>query len=94
MFPPGTIGPMTGCPGWSVPPAEPRMPRDRKEAVMNDNAKNNEHREQDPVEGSREIVDRELKRQDDAAGQRAAAGKPVDPTPPPLEERPQINRKK
>lgn len=61
---------------------------------MNDNVKNNEHREQDPVEGSREIVDRELERQDNMAGQRAAAGKPIDPAPAPLEVRPQINQKK
>lgn len=54
---------------------------------MNDNVKNTEHREQDPVEGSREIIDRELKRQDDKAGQQAAAGKPLD-------ERPQINQRK
>jgi hypothetical protein len=61
---------------------------------MNDNNQNTEHREQDPVEGARDIVDRELKRQDDEAGRRAAAGKPIDPTPLPLEERPQINQKK
>lgn len=99
---------------------------------MNDNIKNTEHREQDPAEGSREIVDRELKRQDNGAGlraaagkpaqqgdgdgiphneaheifdrerqrqdskagERAAAGRPADPTPLPLEERPQINQKK
>jgi hypothetical protein len=61
---------------------------------MNDNGKNTEHREQDPVEGARDIVDRELKRQDDEAGRRAAAGKPIDPTQLPLEERPQINQKK
>lgn len=61
---------------------------------MNDNNQNAEHREQDPVEGARDIVDRELKRQDDEAGRRAAAGKPLDPTPLPLEERPQINQKK
>ena len=61
---------------------------------MNDNGKNTEDREQDPVEGARDIVDRELKRQDDEAGRRAAAGKPIDPTPLPLEERPQINQKK
>lgn len=48
---------------------------------MNDNIKNTEHREQDPAEGSREIVDRELERQDNKAGQRAAAGKPVAPHP-------------
>jgi len=54
---------------------------------MNDNAKNNEHREQDPAEGSREIVDRELERQDNKAGREAAAGKPLD-------QRPQINQKK
>ena len=60
---------------------------------MND-TKSTEHREQDPVEGARDIVDRELKRQDDEAGRRAAAGKPIDPTPLPLEERPQINQKK
>lgn len=59
---------------------------------MNDNIKNTEHREQDPAEGSREIVDRELERQDNKAGQRAAAGKPVAPTP--LEERPETDRKK
>ena len=61
---------------------------------MNDNGKNTEHREQDPVEGARDIVDRELKRQDDEAGRRAAAGKPIDPTPLPIEECPQINKKK
>ena len=61
---------------------------------MNDNGKTTEHREQDPVEGARDIVDRELKRQDSEAGRRAAAGKPLDPTPLPLEERPQINQKK
>lgn len=61
---------------------------------MNDNNRNTEHREQDPAEGARDIVDRELKRQDDEAGRRAAAGKPIDPTPLPLEERPQINQKK
>lgn len=61
---------------------------------MNDNVKNTEHREQDPAEGSREIVDRELERQDNKAGQRAAAGRPTDPNPKPLEERPQINQKK
>lgn len=61
---------------------------------MNDNNQKTEHREQDPVEGARDIVDRELKRQDDEAGRRAAAGKPIDPTPLPLEERPQINQKK
>lgn len=61
---------------------------------MNDNDKTTEHREQDPVEGARDIVDRELKRQDSEAGRRAAAGKPLDPTPLPLEERPQINQKK
>ena len=61
---------------------------------MNDNNQNTEHREQDPVEGARDIVDRELKRQDDEASRRAAAGKPIDPTPLPLEERPQINQKK
>ena len=61
---------------------------------MNDNGKNTEHREQDPVEGARDIVDRELKRQDNEAGRRAAEGKPLDPTLLPLEERPQINQKK
>ena len=61
---------------------------------MTDNDKTSEHRRQDPVEGARDIVDRELRRQDDEAGRRAAAGKPIDPTPPPLEERPQINQKK
>lgn len=60
---------------------------------MNDN-KSTEHREQDPVEGARDIVDRELKRQDNEAGRRAAEGKPLDPTLLPLEERPQINQKK
>ncbi len=60
---------------------------------MNDN-KNTEHHEQDPVEGARDIVDRELKRQDNEAGRRAAQGKPLDPTLLPLEERPQINQKK
>lgn len=64
------------------------------EIVMNDNVKNTEHREQDPAEGSHEIVDRELERQDNKAGQRAAAGRPTDPTPTPLKERPQINQKK
>ncbi len=61
---------------------------------MNDNIKDSEHREQDPVEGSREIVDRELERQDNKAGRRAAAGKPVAPNPTPLDERPEINQKK
>lgn len=61
---------------------------------MNDNIKNTEHREQDPAEGSRAIIDRELERQDDKAGQRAAAGKPVDPNQTPLEARPQIDQKK
>lgn len=61
---------------------------------MNDNIQNTEHREQDPAEGSREIIERELRRQDNKAGQRAAAGKPIDPIPLPLEERPQINQKK
>lgn len=56
---------------------------------MNDNTNidNTEHREQDPVEGSREIIDRELERQDNKAGQRAAAGKQID-------GRPQINQKR
>ncbi len=45
---------------------------------MNDNAKDTEHREQDPAEGARDIIDRELKRQDDKAGRTAAAGKPTD----------------
>jgi hypothetical protein len=49
-----------------------------KEAVMNDNTKDTDHPEQDPAEGSRETIDRELKRQDNKAGQQAAAGKPVD----------------
>ena len=44
---------------------------------MNDNIKNTEHRGQDPAEGSREIVERELSRHDNGAGQRAAAGKPA-----------------
>lgn len=48
---------------------------------MNDNIKNTEHPEQDPAEGSREIIDRELKRQDNKAGQQAAAGKPLDQRP-------------
>ncbi len=61
---------------------------------MNDNVKNTEHREQDPVEGSREIVDRELARQDNKAGQQAAAGRPTDPNQAPLDARPQINQKK
>lgn len=61
---------------------------------MNDNIKNSEHREQDPVEGSREIVDRELQRQDNEAGRKAAAGKPADHDRTPLEQRPQINQKK
>ena len=61
---------------------------------MNDNIENTEHREQDPVEGSREIIERELRRQDNKAGQQAAAGKPIDPNQPPLDARPQINQKK
>ena len=61
---------------------------------MNDNIKNTEHREQDPAEGSRAIIDRELERQDDKTGQRAAAGKPVDPNQTPLDARAQINQKK
>lgn len=47
---------------------------------MNDNGKikDTEHRAEDPAEGARDIIDRELKRQDDKAGQKAAAGKPAD----------------
>lgn len=47
---------------------------------MNDNGKikDTEHRAEDPAEGARDIIDHELKRQDDKAGQKAAAGKPAD----------------
>ena len=47
---------------------------------MNDNGKikDTEHRAEDPAEGARDIIDRELKRQDDKAVQQAAAGKPAD----------------
>lgn len=45
---------------------------------MNDNAKNPEHPDQDPAEGSRDIVERELKRQDNQAGQTPTVGRPAD----------------
>lgn len=48
---------------------------------MNDNIKDTEHREQDPAEGARDIIERELRRQDNKAGQQAAAGKPLDQRP-------------
>ena len=53
---------------------------------MNDNARNNPHPEQDPVEGSPEIIDRELKRQDNEAGRQAAAGKPLKQGGTPLDD--------
>lgn len=45
---------------------------------MSDNAKDTEHRDQDPAEGSREIIDRELKRLDEKTGNKPTIGRPAD----------------
>jgi hypothetical protein len=58
-------------------PIDPQV-GDHKEAVMNDNIKDTEHPEQDPAEGSREIIDRELKRQTNRTGREPTAGRPAD----------------
>ncbi|WP_370677911.1 hypothetical protein [Pleomorphomonas sp. PLEO] len=45
---------------------------------MDDNTKDTEHPEQDPAEGSREVIDRELKRQGNKTGREPTAGRPAD----------------